>query len=84
MAERKHKEKKIESEKEAEAASNLDNWLHKGIVVKVLNKKVGGGEYYKKKGVVKAVHDKCASSLHHPLPHTTRCQKSGRVTENVY
>jgi hypothetical protein len=82
MAERKHKEKKVESEKEAEAASNLDNWLHKGIIVKVLNKKVGGGEYYKKKGVVKAVHDKCAPPSH-PLPHTTTCQKSGHVTDNV-
>jgi len=33
-------------------------WLKPNIVVKVLNKKVGGGAYYKKKGVVLKVHEK--------------------------
>lgn len=32
-----------------------DYWLRTGIVVKVLNKKVGGGKYYKKKGRIRKV-----------------------------
>lgn len=35
----------------------LANWLHPGIVVKVLNKKVADGRYYKQKGVVRRVID---------------------------
>mmetsp|Transcript_19993 Transcript_19993/g.49993 ORF Transcript_19993/g.49993 Transcript_19993/m.49993 type:complete len:402 (+) Transcript_19993:36-1241(+) len=57
MSEKKHKERKMETEKEEEAAADKDHWLHKGIVVKVVHKKVGDGKYYKKKGVVKEVHD---------------------------
>jgi DNA/RNA-binding protein KIN17 len=39
------------------AAARRDDWLCTGIVVKVLNKKVGGGAYYKRKGAVVKVED---------------------------
>lgn len=39
-----------------------ENWITTGIVVKVTNKKVGNGVYFKCKGVVKDVQDKfCAT-----------------------
>mmetsp|Transcript_20466 Transcript_20466/g.36579 ORF Transcript_20466/g.36579 Transcript_20466/m.36579 type:complete len:433 (-) Transcript_20466:140-1438(-) len=41
-----------------EARGRKDYWLHEGIVVKVLNKKVGDGKYYKQKAVVKEVVDR--------------------------
>lgn len=34
-----------------------EGWLVPGIVVKVMNKKLGGGAYYKKKGLVFEVHN---------------------------
>jgi hypothetical protein len=34
-----------------------ENWIVPGIIVKVLNKKVGGGRFYKKKGRVDRVLD---------------------------
>ena len=40
-------------------AARKDHWLTKGIVVKVMNKKLGDGKYYKAKGVVKEVVDRC-------------------------
>jgi DNA/RNA-binding protein KIN17 len=40
-----------------ESANRKDYWLHPGIVVKILNKSIGDGRYYKEKGVVVAVHD---------------------------
>jgi len=43
----------------AEDRSNRkDYWLHAGIVVKVMNKTVGDGRFYKEKGVVVGVIDK--------------------------
>ena len=44
-------------EKKAPVAARADHWLHAGIVVKCVNKKVGGGAYYKKKGTVRRVVD---------------------------
>ena len=35
-----------------------DYWLHVGIVVKILNKRVGDGQYYKEKGTVERVIDR--------------------------
>ncbi|CAE7724581.1 Kin [Symbiodinium microadriaticum] len=35
-----------------------DYWLHAGIAVKILNKRVGDGKYYKEKGVVDKVLDR--------------------------
>lgn len=32
-----------------------DYWLFKDIIVKVMNKKIGGGKYYKQKGTVSEV-----------------------------
>ncbi|CAM9202353.1 unnamed protein product [Ascophyllum nodosum] len=37
------------------AEGRKDYWLREGIVVKVMNKKVGGGNYYKKKGRLRKV-----------------------------
>ena len=39
------------------AAPPADAWLHRGIIVKIMNKKVANGKYYKQKGEVVAVHD---------------------------
>lgn len=33
----------------------LPNWLHRGIVVKILNKRLANGRYYKMKGVVEDI-----------------------------
>jgi len=57
LREKKHKETKAAAEAQEEVAAEADNWLRKGIVVKVLHKKVGDGQYYKKKGVIKEVID---------------------------
>eukprot|EP00457_Paulinella_chromatophora_P004995 gb/GEZN01005008.1/.p1 GENE.gb/GEZN01005008.1/~~gb/GEZN01005008.1/.p1 ORF type:complete len:411 (-),score=94.78 gb/GEZN01005008.1/:357-1589(-) len=40
-----------------------DNWLAKDIVVKVMNKVVGDGAYYKKKGTVVKLHDKYVAEV---------------------
>lgn len=37
--------------------SRREDWLHTGIYVRVMNKKLGNGKYYKEKGVVRRVHD---------------------------
>lgn len=37
------------------ADGRKDYWLREGIVVKVMNKKVGGGKYYKKKARLRKV-----------------------------
>lgn len=51
-----------EAENKAAAISNAgggerrkDHWLRIGLVVKVMNKKVGGGKYYKKKARIRKV-----------------------------
>eukprot|EP00286_Rhodomonas_abbreviata_P002269 CAMPEP_0181341734 /NCGR_PEP_ID=MMETSP1101-20121128/30588_1 /TAXON_ID=46948 /ORGANISM="Rhodomonas abbreviata, Strain Caron Lab Isolate" /LENGTH=209 /DNA_ID=CAMNT_0023453071 /DNA_START=38 /DNA_END=667 /DNA_ORIENTATION=+ len=54
-------ERKAEEEKD-EALGPDEAWLCKGIIVKVVNKKLGGGKYYKKKGVVQSV-DKYAAQV---------------------
>lgn len=46
-----------DQEKKRERDGRKDHWLHPNIVVKILNKAVGGGQYYGQKGVVKAVHE---------------------------
>lgn len=39
-----------------------ENWVTEGIVVKVVNKKLDGGNYYKRKGAITKVEDKfCAT-----------------------
>jgi DNA/RNA-binding protein KIN17 len=43
------------SSSKKQSSERLPNWLHTGIVVKVMNKKVGGGKYYKQKAVVRRV-----------------------------
>ncbi|KAE9147087.1 DNA/RNA-binding protein [Phytophthora fragariae] len=59
--ERRKKDKKRRLEDESER-QRKENWVTTGIVVKVTNRKVGDGRYYKCKGVVKGVEDKfCAT-----------------------
>ncbi|KAL3674881.1 hypothetical protein V7S43_000807 [Phytophthora oleae] len=59
--ERRRKEKSRRLEEESKR-QRKENWVTTGIVVKVTNKKVGDGAYYKCKGVVKEVEDKfCAT-----------------------
>eukprot|EP01103_Thecamoeba_quadrilineata_P015295 TRINITY_DN478_c0_g1_i1.p1 TRINITY_DN478_c0_g1~~TRINITY_DN478_c0_g1_i1.p1 ORF type:complete len:402 (-),score=79.53 TRINITY_DN478_c0_g1_i1:31-1236(-) len=44
-------------EQKKEKFNRKDYWLHPGIIVKILNSKLGDGKYYKKKGVVRNVID---------------------------
>eukprot|EP00808_Paulinella_micropora_P016917 g70731.t1 len=54
----------LETEKEKlKHVKRTDYWLAKGIIVKVLNKAVGGGAYYKKKGKVIKLHDKYVADV---------------------
>jgi len=46
-----------------EVRGRKDHWLHPDIVVKVLNKKVGEGKYYKQKGVVVEVMDRYVATV---------------------
>ncbi|KAF1322227.1 Protein containing a u1-type zn-finger and implicated in RNA splicing or processing, partial [Globisporangium splendens] len=63
MAEEERRKKQLLKKQQDEVQrQRLENWVTKGIVVKVTNKKVGGGEYYKRKGVITDVEDKfCAT-----------------------
>lgn len=63
MAEEERRKRQLKKKQEEEAKrQKLENWVTKDIVVKVTNKKIGGGEYYKRKGVITAVEDKfCAT-----------------------
>eukprot|EP00466_Bigelowiella_natans_P017891 jgi/Bigna1/48674/estExt_Genewise1.C_300090 len=62
IMEEQEQEKKRKLEKAAAAAvpENIkkENWLFREIIVKVLNKKLAGGKYYKKKAVVLKVRKK--------------------------
>jgi DNA/RNA-binding protein KIN17 len=46
-----------QSKKKARTSSRKDHWVARDIVVKVMNKAVGGGKYHKEKGVIVKVHD---------------------------
>jgi len=48
----------MQHEKEKEKKARKDYWLAEGIVVKVMNKEIVDGKYYKRKGVVRKVVDK--------------------------
>ena len=48
---------------QTERQNRTDYWLHPGIVVKILNKKLVDGKYYKKKAVVKKVIDHYIAEL---------------------
>jgi len=52
-----------QEERKKEKGNRKDYWLAKGIVVKVLNKKLADGAYYKQKGVVKQVHDQYVGEI---------------------
>ncbi|GMF61797.1 unnamed protein product [Phytophthora fragariaefolia] len=59
--ERRRQQRRRRLEDEARR-QRKENWVAPGIVVKVTNKKVGDGRYYKRKAAVKQVEDKfCAT-----------------------
>ncbi|KAJ0403739.1 hypothetical protein ATCC90586_006549 [Pythium insidiosum] len=55
--------KRHRRDEDVEEDQRLENWITKGIVVKVLNKKVADGKYYKQKGEVIGVKDKFAATV---------------------
>ena len=63
---KKRKEEEASSSAAVSATTSLDKpdyWLHENIVVKVVNKELGGGAYYKKKGVVEKVLDRYGAQV---------------------
>lgn len=52
-----------EQEKRREREGRKDHWLHPNIVVKVLNKEVGGGQFYGQKGTIVAVEETYLAKL---------------------
>lgn len=62
LEEEKKKNKLKQKQKEA-VAENTEYWLQPGIVVKILNKKVGNGKFYQRKAVVLEVIDKYVGEL---------------------
>jgi hypothetical protein len=48
---------KMQQEAKKERENRKDHWLFEGIVVKILNKRVSDGAFYKKKGVILKVED---------------------------
>lgn len=63
MAEEERRKEKQQREAAAKKAERLENWITTGIVVKIVNKKVGDGKYYKQKGVITAVEDKFGATI---------------------
>ncbi|KAF0693920.1 Aste57867_15160 [Aphanomyces stellatus] len=55
MAEEQRKRQRLDEEEER--TSRKDNWIVTGIIVKVMDKTVGDGAYYKKKGEIVRVVD---------------------------
>ena len=62
MEEEKKKNALRQKQKEA-VAENTEYWLQPGIVVKILNKKVGNGKFYQRKAVVLEVIDEYVGEL---------------------
>ena len=56
LMQEEEKRKKTVAKKE-EKESRKDYWLHENIVVKVMNKKLSGGKFYKRKAVIRRVMD---------------------------
>jgi len=52
-----------EEERGKEKRNRKDYWVTPGIVVKVMNKNLAGGKYYKEKGVVEEVIDKYVAQV---------------------
>eukprot|EP01084_Bolivina_argentea_P278649 476129_1 len=50
--------RKVSTANREERNERKENWIHTGIIVKVLNKQVGDGKYYKKKCIIKKVEEK--------------------------
>ena len=52
-----------EQERRKDAQGRTDYWLAPGIVVKVMNRKLSDGKYYKQKGEVEAVSDRYTAKV---------------------
>eukprot|EP00741_Cyanophora_paradoxa_P014969 tig00020830_g14442.t1 len=66
LAEEERKKRDAErAKREAlqKAGGRFDYWLYPSIVVKVMNKELKEGKYYKQKGVVEKVHDKYIAEI---------------------
>lgn len=75
-------QKKINSLRENEDKKNRkDYWLHTNIVVKIINKKLSDGKFYKKKGVVCNISDKYIGEV--KLPDGTRIRLDQEHLETV-
>lgn len=57
--------RKLKRKRSSEERCNIveENWITKGIIVKVMNKSVGDGKYYKQKGEVIDVQDCFAAQV---------------------
>ena len=56
-----------QEEKRKESAARTDYWLATGVIVKVMNKSLGDGDYYKQKGTVEKLLDRYTGHvrMHH-------------------
>lgn len=63
MAEEEQRKEKQQRDAASKKTERLENWITTGIVVKIVNKKVGDGKYYKQKGVITAVEDKFGATI---------------------
>lgn len=57
MRKKREEEKKALSKQEASKEDDRDDWLFVGLIVKVLNKTLAGGKYYKNKGRITKITD---------------------------
>lgn len=73
--------RKASEEQQDEKANRKDYWLAEGIVVKIMNKKVGGGKYYKEKGTVVKVIDRYVGEVR--LDDSTRIRLDQEDLETV-
>ncbi|GLD93482.1 hypothetical protein PINS_up002074 [Pythium insidiosum] len=63
MEENERRKRHRRDDGDDEEDRRLEHWIRKGIVVKVLNKKVADGKYYKQKGEIVGVKDKFAATV---------------------
>lgn len=59
----KEKQSKKKEMKSDNDGSREDNWLYEGIVVRVINKKLAGGNYFRRKAVVDRLVDKYTAEV---------------------
>ena len=61
---RDDEERRVRELQAMDAKDRLDYWLCEGLIVKIMNKVVGEGRYYKQKGVVVKVIDRYVADVH--------------------